>query len=97
MHEIIIAGRNTKLLQAFITQLNDVSYLKDLGQLHYFPSIEVKRDTSGMYLKQSKYISDLLSKFKMDEASPCPTPMITGRKFTIKGDKLAAQLCLDKP
>ncbi|KAI5404289.1 hypothetical protein KIW84_051441 [Lathyrus oleraceus] len=42
-----------------------------------------------MYLKQSKYISDLLSKFKMDKASPCPTPMITCRHFTVEREKLA--------
>lgn len=87
--DIIITGSNTKFLQAFITQINDVFSLKDLGQLHYFLGIEVKRDTSEMYLKQSKYISDLLSKFIMDKASPCPTPMITGRHFIVEGEKLA--------
>ena len=49
--DIIITGSNTKFLQAFITQLNDVFSLKDLGQLHYFLGIKVKRDISGIYLK----------------------------------------------
>jgi len=40
-------------------------------------SIEVQRDASGMYLKQSKYISDLLKKFKKENGLPCPTPIIT--------------------
>lgn len=40
------------------------------------------------YLKQSKYIKDLLRKFKMESASSCPTPMITGRQFTVEGEKL---------
>ncbi|PNX88392.1 hypothetical protein L195_g044495 [Trifolium pratense] len=79
---------NNEFLQAFIKQLNDVFSLKDLGLLHYFLGIEVQRDVGGMYLKQSKYISDLLKKFKMDNCSPCPTPMITGRQFTVAGEKL---------
>jgi histone deacetylase 1/2 len=86
--DIIVTGSNNKFLQAFVKQLNDVFSLKDLGHLHYFLGIEVQRDASGMYLKQSKYIGDLLKKFNMDNASPCPTPMITGRQFTVEGEKL---------
>lgn len=86
--DIIVTGSSNNFLQAFIKQLNDVFSLKDLGRLHYFLGIEVQRDASGMYLKQSKYIGDLLKKFKMENASPCPTPMITGRHFTVEGEKL---------
>lgn len=53
-------------MEAFIKQLNIVFSLKNLGHLHYFLGIEVQRDASGMYLKQSKYIGDLLRKFKME-------------------------------
>nr|KYP35708.1 Copia protein [Cajanus cajan] len=86
--DIIVTGNNTKFLEAFVKQLNIVFSLKDLGQLHYFLGIEVHRDATGMYLKQSKYIKDLLRKFKMENASPCPTPMVTGKQFTIEGEKL---------
>ena len=45
-----------------------------MGSLHYFLGIEAYRDTSGLYLTQAKYITDLLKKTKMDEACPLPTP-----------------------
>ncbi|GAU17915.1 hypothetical protein TSUD_330400, partial [Trifolium subterraneum] len=86
--DIIVTGNNTKFLETFIKQLNIVFSLKDLGNLHYFLGIEVQRDAGGIYLKQSKYINDLLRKFKMESASSCPTPMITGRQFTAEGEKL---------
>lgn len=86
--DIIITGNNTKFLDVFIKQLNVVFSLKNLGELHYFLGIEAHRDASGMYLKQSKYIGDLLNKFKMEHASSCPTPMVTGKQFTVEGDKL---------
>lgn len=87
MDDIIITGSNSNFLKDFIKQLNLVFALKDLGRLHYFLGIEVHRDSSGMYLKQAKYISDLL-KFKMEHASPCPTPMVTGRHFIAGGEPM---------
>jgi histone deacetylase 1/2 len=65
--DIIVTGSNSKFLDAFIKQLNVVFSLKDLGQLHYFLGIEVQRDAGGLYLKQSRYINDLLKKFKMEK------------------------------
>jgi len=87
--DIIITRSNNKSLETFITQLNIVFSLKDLGLLHYFLGIEVHRDDGGMYLKQTKYIRDLLKKFNMEKASSCPTPMVTGKQFTAKGELIA--------
>jgi histone deacetylase 1/2 len=87
--DIIITGSNNKSLEAFISQLNLAFSLKDLGNLHYFLGIEVYRDNSGMYLKQTKYIRDLLKKFNMENASSCPTPMVTGRQFTAEGELMS--------
>ena len=42
-----------------------------------------------MYLKQTKYIRDLLKKFNMEKSSSCPTPMLTGKQFTTKGELIA--------
>lgn len=86
--DIIVTGSNTKFLEAFIKQLNVVFSLKDLGELHYFLGIEVQRDAGGLYLKQSRYIHDLLKKFKMEKSSTCTTPMVTGKQFTVEGEKM---------
>jgi len=77
--DIIITGSNNKSLETFISQLNIAFSLKDIGLLHYFLGIEVHRDVGGMYLKQTKYIRDLLKKFNMEKASSCPTPTVTGK------------------
>lgn len=86
--DVIVTGSNTKFLETFIQHLNVVFSLKYLGNLNYFLGIEVHRDASGMYLKQSKFISDLLKKFNMEKASSCTTPMTTGKQFTIEGEKM---------
>ncbi|PNX83327.1 hypothetical protein L195_g039368 [Trifolium pratense] len=87
--DIIVTRSNSKFLEAFIKQLNVVFSLKDLGQLHYFLGIEVQRDAGGLYLRQTRYINDLLKKFNMEKSSACPTPMITGRQYTFEGEKMA--------
>ncbi|PNX59866.1 putative copia-type protein, partial [Trifolium pratense] len=57
--------------------------------LHYFLGVEVHRDDSGMYLRQTKYIRDVLKKFNMENASACPTPMVTGRQFIAEGELMS--------
>ena len=87
--DIIITGSNNEPLKTFITQLNIAFSLKDLGLLHYFLGIEVHRDADGMYLKQTKYIRDLINNFNMEKASCCPSPMETRKQFTTKGEVIA--------
>ena len=55
----------------------------------YFLGIEVHRDADGMYLKQTKYIRDLINNFNMEKASCCPSPMETRKQFTTKGEVIA--------
>ncbi|WVZ22980.1 hypothetical protein V8G54_001524 [Vigna mungo] len=57
--------------------------MKDLGYIHYFLGIEVQRN-DRMYLRQTKYIKDILKKFNMETISVCPTLMVAGRQFTIE-------------
>lgn len=54
-------------LESFIQHLNIVFSLKDLGHLHYFLGIEVKRDAKWRSTKE----------IQNEKASSCPTPMIT--------------------
>lgn len=78
--DIIITGNNTKLINSLVRLLNFVFSLKDLGNLDYFLGIEVQRQRDGsLILTQSKYISDLLAKTKMDE----PNPTVEEERFEV--------------
>lgn len=78
--DIIITGNNTKLINSLVRLLNFVFSLKDLGDLDYFLGIEVQRQRDGsLILTQSKYISDLLDKTKMDE----PNPTVEEERFEV--------------
>ncbi|CAL9018941.1 unnamed protein product, partial [Prunus brigantina] len=61
--------------QALIQQLSEKFPVKDLGPLHYFLGLEVKRTASGLFLSQTKYACDLLQRTDFLGAKPCATPL----------------------
>ncbi|XP_017185703.1 uncharacterized mitochondrial protein AtMg00810-like [Malus domestica] len=77
--DIIVTGPSPSACQQIITRLSSLFPIKDLGPLHYFLGIEVKRSSQGIYISQTKYILDLLKKAHMDGAKPCATPLSTSK------------------
>jgi len=83
--DIIVTGNNFSI-KSLVTKLNSEFSLKDLGSLEYFLGIEVRSQPNcALILTQSKYIRDLLSKTKMDEANLISSPMVGGCKLTKSG------------
>uniref|UniRef100_A0A803PYD1 Retrovirus-related Pol polyprotein from transposon RE1 n=1 Tax=Cannabis sativa TaxID=3483 RepID=A0A803PYD1_CANSA len=85
--DIIVTGNNSEVLNSFIDRLNKMFSLKYLGTLHYFLGVEVFRDSTGIHLSQSKYISELLQKAKMEHLKPCATPITAGKPLSINDGK----------
>lgn len=50
--DIIVTGNSPLLIQQFITSLNKLFALKDLGGLSYFLGIEVARNADSLHLCQ---------------------------------------------
>lgn len=67
------------ICQQFIHKLNQVFLVKDLGPLHYFLSLELQRTSEGIFMHQSKYLLDLLTKTNMADAKPCVSPLSTSK------------------
>ena len=73
--DIVITGNDTKAIDKFIAQLGNRFSLKDMGDLNYFLGIEAHRTGRGLLLTQQKYITDLLARCNMLDATPVSTPM----------------------
>ncbi|KAL9241610.1 hypothetical protein vseg_015702 [Gypsophila vaccaria] len=84
--DIIVTSSSTTTLSNFITHISNRFSLKDLGSLSYFLGIEVRPSPTGLLLTQTKYIHDLLSRYKMLDANPTPTPMSTDLILTKVGN-----------
>ncbi|XP_026434913.1 uncharacterized protein LOC113332604 isoform X1 [Papaver somniferum] len=55
-------GNNSAHCDSIIAYLSTKFPVKDLGALHYFLGLEVKRNSKGLFLCQTKYTLDLLRK-----------------------------------
>lgn len=54
--DILVIGNNKSLIQTMISKLNNVFYLKDLGDMSLFLGLEVAKVVYGLHLSQCKYI-----------------------------------------
>ncbi|RVW80479.1 Retrovirus-related Pol polyprotein from transposon RE1 [Vitis vinifera] len=79
-------GTDPSPIQSLIQKLQTEFKMKDLGPLGYFLGIQASRDSSGLHLRQSKYIGDLLHRTKMAGAKPASSPCTTGLKLSTHVD-----------
>jgi histone deacetylase 1/2 len=87
--DIIVARSSVASTEALLKDFQADFALKDLGELHYFLGIEVKKVCSGILLTQQKYTSDLLHRVGMTCCKPMNTPMSSTDKLTVHdGDPL---------
>ena len=72
--DIIVTGNNSTQVHNLIAALGQVFELKDLGPLNYFLGIQITQTTHGLTLTQSKYASDVLHRFHMENSKTTKTP-----------------------
>jgi histone deacetylase 1/2 len=89
---IIVASSSQAATNALLKDLQHDFALKDLGDLHYFLGIEVKRLEDGLILTQQRYATEILAKAGMKNCKPIDTPLSTTEKLSItSGDKLGPE------
>ena len=59
-----------------------------LGELTFFLGLQVSQLDKGIFNSQTKYIKDMLKKFKMEDSNPISTPMVTSYKLRKDGQYL---------
>jgi histone deacetylase 1/2 len=65
MDDIVVASSSEKVVDALLHDLRLDFALKNLGDLHYFLGIEVKKVQDRIILSQEKYDNDLLHRVNM--------------------------------
>jgi transposase InsO family protein len=87
--DIVLTGNTPSCLDQLIQQLSTVFDLKDLGPLHYFLGLQVTRSSSGLFLNQAKYATDLLKKHHMLDSKPAKSPSCPNTRLSLhEGDLL---------
>ena len=54
-----------------------------IGELTYLLGLQISQQEKGIFICQSKYIKEMLKKFKMEDFKPILTPMVTSCKLII--------------
>jgi hypothetical protein len=75
--DIIVASSTQQATTDLLKDLKADIALKDLGELHYFLGIEVKKTQDGILLSQEKYTSDILKRVGMINCKSANTTMST--------------------
>ncbi|GJT42470.1 retrovirus-related pol polyprotein from transposon TNT 1-94 [Tanacetum coccineum] len=58
-------------------------------ELNFFLGLQIKQMEDGIFFNQSKYIKEMLKKFRLEESKPMKTPMSSDTKLT-KDEELSA-------
>ncbi|GJY90155.1 ribonuclease H-like domain-containing protein [Tanacetum coccineum] len=93
--DIILTASSTSLLQRIISSLHAEFAMTDLGPLNYFLGISVTHTTSGIFLSQTKYATEILERAQMLNCNPCRTPVDTEKKLGPEGSPLIAYFDAD--
>jgi histone deacetylase 1/2 len=81
--DIIVASSSQQATEALLKDLQQDFALKDLGDLHYFLGIEVKKTQDGLVMSQERYAANVLSRSGMDKAKAVDTPLSESEKLSI--------------
>jgi hypothetical protein len=78
--DMILSASTTALLRHLIQRLHDAFKVKDMGPVHHFLGINVRRNSTGFFLSQAQYAEELLERAGMANCKAVPTPADTKPK-----------------
>ncbi|GJZ81236.1 ribonuclease H-like domain-containing protein [Tanacetum coccineum] len=84
--DIVLTASSKTLLQQIISSLHQEFSMTDLGSLNYFLVISVTRDSSGMFLSQRKYATEILEQAGMVSCNSSRMHVNTKSKLGDDGD-----------
>ena len=71
------------LSEIFASKMNKEFEMSMLGELTFFLGLQVYQLEKGIFISQTKYIKDMLKKFKMEDSKHVSTPMVTSCKLSM--------------
>ena len=80
--DIIFGSTNDSMCEWFSKCMSSEFDMSMMGELNYFLGLQIKQSKDGIYVHQSKYVKNLLTRFGFDNVKPKSTPMNQNSKLT---------------
>ncbi|GJY14164.1 retrovirus-related pol polyprotein from transposon TNT 1-94, partial [Tanacetum coccineum] len=80
--DIIFGSTSQNLCDDFAKIMHDEFEMSMMGELNFFLGIQIKQMEDRIFFNQSKYIKEILKKFRLEDSKPTKTPMSTKIKLT---------------
>ena len=80
--DIIFGSDDDSLSQQFAKDMQKEFEMSLLGEVTFFFGLQISQQTEGIFITQTKYIKEMLTKFKMEDCKPVSTHMIIGCKLS---------------
>ncbi|WVZ52869.1 hypothetical protein U9M48_003878 [Paspalum notatum var. saurae] len=90
--DIIFGGSSHVLVSSFAEQMSREFEMSLMGELQFFPGLQIKQGPKGTFVHQAKYTRDILKKFEMGDSKPMTTPMSTNTALDADEDGEAVDL-----
>jgi hypothetical protein len=79
--DIIFGSDDDKLSQKFEKDMQNEFEMLLLGELSFFLGLQIRQSNQRIFISQTKYIREMLKRFRMKDCKPVSTPMQTSCKL----------------
>ncbi|VFQ62769.1 unnamed protein product [Cuscuta campestris] len=80
--DIVLTVSSSSLFESLIQKLKAEFAMTDMGDLHFFLSINVHRTSNGLFLHQTQFTHDILERDRMVSCRPISTTVDTKAKLS---------------
>ena len=77
---------NDDLRKTFSEEMSKEFEMSMFGEIKFYVGFHIQQKKDGIYITQSKYIKEILKKFRMEDLRPVGTSMSTGHKLNKNDD-----------
>ncbi|KAI3664284.1 hypothetical protein L6452_44769 [Arctium lappa] len=81
--DIIFGSTKDYMCKEFEELMHKRFKMSSMGELTFFLGLQVKQKKDGIFISQSKYVQDILTKFGFSDSKPASTPMETHKQITV--------------
>ncbi|GJT61968.1 retrovirus-related pol polyprotein from transposon TNT 1-94 [Tanacetum coccineum] len=79
--DIIFGSTCQDMCDEFAKIMHDEFEMSMMGELNFFLGLQIKQMEDGIFFNQSKYIKEMLKKFRLEDSKPMKTPMSSDTKL----------------